>query len=594
MLQSPDTDQDSGGRDSWQSAARFALLEVFFIFVVFFVHAGFPTPDDSEAHYLAIAKHAWNPEWIPNDLLLNSTNVHVVFSTALGWISRFAPLSVFAWSGRVITWLLLAWGWRRLAVAITPQRLFAVLSAALFVTFCQYFNMSREWAVGGMEAKALSYAFVLFGLERIVRNHWNQALALLGIATSVHVVVGGWATLAAGVCWLFGKAERPPLLTLLPGLFAALLLAQPGLLPALRLLSTADPADAAIANKVYVFYRLPHHLWPPQMEWWHIARHFALIVFAVMAFRYVVGLLKTSSSAADEEPQMAQDPANHGLASDETLTAHNKNVNEETTLRLRRLLLMTLAAVGFCTVGLVFAFACFWTRSLQWIDDATVASVMKFYWFRLSDVLVPTAAALFATHGIMLSLARDSKWGRGALVAALAIVTAHLGFLALHHQAVTVPRADSRSMITNFADWRSICRDATALPGANGPARFITPWNAVTFKWYSSRSDVVCLKDIPQDAASIVKWWETMKDIYLERSETGFAPRGSFTEYPVAELLQFSRDYDADYLITESTPEIPGLPRVAVNRSYAIYQLRAVPSSSGAAPGSTSENAPGK
>ncbi len=545
---------------------RFALLEVFFIFVVFFVHAGWPTPDDSEAHYLAIAKHAWNPEWIPRDLLLNSTNVHVVFSSLLGWISLFTPLPVFAWIGRVIVWGLLAWGWRRLAVAVTPNRLFAVLSAALFVTFSQYFYMSREWSVGGLEAKGLAYAVMLFALERIVRGRWTQGLALLGMSTSVHVVVGGWATLAAGGCWLLSKDSRPTLKQLIPGLGLALLLALPGLIPALQMVLSADPADAALANKVYVFFRLPHHLWPPAMRWWLILRHALLIGFMLLSYRYVMGQLR--ANAVDE---LSETAAIDSL---------------EKARRLTAVLRLALTAVAFSAVGLVFAFFCYWSQSFLPIDDAFVAGVMKFYWFRLSDVLCPAAAALFATQGIVLALEAESRWGRVALGAALLLVSGHLGFLTLYHQANTVPRADGPQMVKNFEDWRSISREAFSLPGKHGPARFITPWNSQTFKWYSSRSEIVSRKDIPQDAASIVEWWKRINDIYLEDN----VPRGPFTEYPVEELRRFAEDYDADYVITESNPRIDDLPRVAHNGTYAVYQLRPIPPVGG----TTFENAAGR
>lgn len=544
---------------SWEmSESRFALIEVFFIFVVFFVYAGWPTPDDSEAHYLAIAKHAWNPNWIPDDLLLNSTNVHVVFTYTVGWLSVLFPLPVFAWVGRLINWWLLAWGWRRLSVAVTPQKLFSVLSASLFVTLSAYFHMSREWSVGGLEAKGYAYAFVLFALERLIKGRWNQGLALLGVATSFHVVVGGWSTLAAGVCWLLSAKVRPPFKSLLPGLVAAAALATPGMIPAIRLLLTADPQQAALANQVYVFFRLPHHLWPPSMGGWLIARHLLLFGFVIIAGRNARELVL--AEPADLERGLSPQKA------------------AERVLRMTLLLRMTYAAFAFSLVGLAIAFGCFWTGQILGPEHKAFdaisrfgAAVMKFYWFRLSDVLCPVAASVFSAQVIASSLMRRGNFGKLVLTTALVMVVAHLGYLTLYHQAVTIPRSDAPEMVANFQDWREISRLAARLPGAARGPRFLTPWNSQTFKWYSSRSEVASRKDIPQDAASIVEWWDRIKTVYLDASLT---PRPSFTAYSRQELLDLAARYHADYVIMESTPVREDLPLLARNGTYAIYDLR--------------------
>src|SRR5688500_15349947 len=49
-----------------------AVIEVGFIFVMFFVFAGAPPPDVGEAHYLAKAKHYWDPAWCRGDMFLES------------------------------------------------------------------------------------------------------------------------------------------------------------------------------------------------------------------------------------------------------------------------------------------------------------------------------------------------------------------------------------------------------------------------------------------------------------------------------------------------------------------------------------------
>ncbi len=50
-----DQPSHASGRSSW--------LEVAAIVTLFFLVAGCPPPDVNEAHYLAKAKHYWNPDW---------------------------------------------------------------------------------------------------------------------------------------------------------------------------------------------------------------------------------------------------------------------------------------------------------------------------------------------------------------------------------------------------------------------------------------------------------------------------------------------------------------------------------------------------
>ena len=92
------------------------------MFAVFFFDGARPVPDVNEPHYLGKAIHFWNPDWIPNDAFLNSTDTHQVFYFTFGWLSLWLPPLWLAWVGRLLTWGLLAWAWRRLSYAFIPRR----------------------------------------------------------------------------------------------------------------------------------------------------------------------------------------------------------------------------------------------------------------------------------------------------------------------------------------------------------------------------------------------------------------------------------------------------------------------------------------
>ncbi|MEO2022582.1 MAG: hypothetical protein ABGX05_12245, partial [Pirellulaceae bacterium] len=202
--------------DSSRDSRIWTGLEILLILVLFFVAHGDLPPDVNEAHYLAKAKHYWNPDWCPEDHFLQSADAHLVFYWTVGWLTQWVSLPLLAWIGRLGTWTLLAVGWSKLSRALLPRSGIALLTAAAYLVLLQYTHLAGEWVVGGLEAKSFAYGMVFLGLEAIVLNRWNRAWVWLGAASAFHVLVGGWATLAAGMAWLVAPADRPSLKTMFP------------------------------------------------------------------------------------------------------------------------------------------------------------------------------------------------------------------------------------------------------------------------------------------------------------------------------------------------------------------------------------------
>ena len=195
---------------------------------MFALHGAWPVPDVNEAHYLSKAKHYWNPEWCQNDFFVNTADAHQVFDWSFGWVTRFMPLVAVAWFGRLLTWTLLAFAWQRLSWAVVPGNWRAILAAVLFVSLNENAHMAGEWVIGGVEAKGFAYVLMLLAFEAVVRGRWNWVWLFLGAATGIHVIVGGWSAVAAGVAWLADGRSRTPIMRMLRGLIVGLLLAVPG------------------------------------------------------------------------------------------------------------------------------------------------------------------------------------------------------------------------------------------------------------------------------------------------------------------------------------------------------------------------------
>jgi hypothetical protein len=511
-------------------------LEVALLLAIFMLQAGWPAPEVNEPHYLGKAKHFWNGHWAAHDFFFESADTHRVFYLACGWPTRWLTLSQFAWCGRLFTWLLLAVAWQRLCRAVVGRAGWSVFAGGIFIAFNVGCHLAGEWVVGGFEAKGLAYALVLAALTAVVGNRWNTALLLLGGASAIHVLVGGWSALATGLCWLL-STDRPPLARLAPGILGGTLLALPGILPAVALNWTADAQTVAEANDIYVFRRLAHHLAPTSFRWPFLARYLAMLLLWLAL-----------------------------------------NVRRTDNASLRRLRTFVVASLAIALTGLALGLI---TASYP----QTAAALLRYYWFRLADVMLPVGIAMSAAVGLagdgLKSGAESPKskvqspkfWRRGfawlAGCGAL-MVYAHDDYAAWNLFQNT-PRADKSGKVLNHDDWRAACQWMAEHTPPDALA--ITPRLAQTFTWYAGRGEVVSWKDLPQDAVAVVRWWQRLEDIYAT-GQPDFQRRWheSLTELSPKRLRELGRKYHADYLLVEADPAMD-LPPLYRNDSYAVYRL---------------------
>ena len=503
----------------WLVAAEVAL-----VFVVFFLQGAWPVPDVNEPYYLGKAIHFWNPDWIPNDTFLNSHDTHQVFYFTFGWLAVWLSPWLLAWFGRLLTWALLAWAWWRLSSALVPRRWFSVLTAALFVCLLERFHMAGEWVVGGVEAKGFAYVLVFLGLEAVVRNRWNRAWLLLGAASAFHVLVGGWSVVAAGIAWLLLRNDRPPLRSMWPAVLGGFVLSLPGLVPSLGLTWGIDRDIVGRANEIYVFNRLAHHLVPGRIPTGFLDR-FLLLTLVWLILDWI-----TPGDAAR-----------------------------------RRLRMFTAGALTIAGAGMAISL-------LEQVSPSLAAGLLRFYWFRLADVALPLAVAVAAAAYVVHLLRVQPRAGRWALAVAILIAGLHVGGYALSRPFRTEPRAD-RHRVPDYAAWRYACAWVARSGNVPPDARFLTPRMSQTFKWYAGRSEVVTWKDIPQDARSIVRWWDELNDVYATGSPVPSERwHASLAEVGAERLEWLGTKYGAGYVLTVSRPRLD-LEVVYCNRSYVIYRL---------------------
>ncbi len=400
------------------------FVEIALIFWVFFLQGAWPVPDVNEPHYLGKAIHYWNPDWAAGDFFLQTKEVHKVFDSTFGWLSLWLTPTALAWTGRLIAWWLLAWSWRRLSFAVLPRAGWSVISAAFFAMLMDRCQMAGEWVIGGVEAKVFAYVFVFLALEALARNRWNGVWLLLGVASALHVLAGGWAAVAAGLTWLFLGRGRPRLSSMWPGLLGGFVLMLPGLLPALLLNISADAATIRQANQIYVFERLPHHLDLFQIYPEYILRFLLLVVlFFLLAWR----ILLKKHPGTSEKNGFGSPICNLHYAICNS-PSNSSSSNDAAALALKRLGLFVIGSMAIALAGAAL-------NLLAYFDRELAAAWLRYYWFRLADVAVPLGVAILGCWWIKRSWNyRPVLAGFAGVLVGLAVIV-HFGSLVIERCA---------------------------------------------------------------------------------------------------------------------------------------------------------------
>ena len=507
-------------------------LEILLIFAIFFLVGTYAVPDVNEAHYIEKAAHFWNPDYVHGDFFLDSQDAHAVFYWTFGWLTLLFPMETVIWIGRCLTWFGMAAGWWRMTRPVFKRWGFGVLSALLFLFLNQKCSCAGEWVVGGVEAQGFAYVFVFFGLGELFRNRWNRALVFFGIGAMFHVLVGGWCIAALGIAWLvlnihertlkkngspadLEKCFLPSLRELLPGLTAAVLFTLPALVPALQLNADVPAETARNATYLYVYERLPHHLLLSHMAE-HNSVKLGLFALLILVWGFLCARPRTS----------------HG----------------DMTFRT------------FICGALVIAMIGWGINLFIEIAPDKAASLLRYYWFRLADVMLPLGVSLLfiryadgLCQNTRLS-GQNTISGRrlsGMVLLGMAVLASGMTFYGALGKFSKPMRPRSCSGASRGETWQELCRFARE--NTEKDALFVVPYTTRTFRWFARRGEVGVWKDIPQDAGGLCEWWERMQDQFyafdINKPGQTYGRAGSFTQMPKAKIELLKTKYGADYIV---------------------------------------------
>jgi hypothetical protein len=526
--------------------AEFAVL-----MLVCFVASGAPAPHVNETHYLLKAKHYWDPSFCPGDVFLDSADAHLPFYWTVGWLTRVMPLAAAAWVARVAAWTLISAGWMRLTRAVTAAPWAAAFSGLVWLALVDLCDFAGEWVVGGLhgrggvEGKSFAYGLILFGWAALAAGRWTAPWIWFGAAASMHVVVGGWAVVAGLGAWLMEpKRSRPAIAALLPGLVIGGLAALPGLLPALALDRSADASQAHEAARIYVYERLPHHLAPHTLAGDEFARRAVRFGALVAALAAVAAWVRSNANDLATSNSLCQPPA------------------------IQRVLRFATASLMINCLGMAIELA---------LDNRRLvaAPLLRFYWYRLSDVIVPAAVALAGTCLAIELLRRQYAWARLGVAVALLACTGRMVAIAADRWRNPLPPAVSR--MEHADSWLAACdwirRHAPA------DAVCLIPRHAQSFKWFAQRADVANWKDVPQDVAGVLEWRRRIHDVFpTVEGPAGPVVLNSPEQWGARRALDVARRYGATYVVARSEPPL-GLEEVFAATSpddsvgYSVYRV---------------------
>ncbi|MEC9093970.1 MAG: DUF6798 domain-containing protein [Planctomycetota bacterium] len=492
---------------SWRSA-----LEVTLLVLLFYWFSPGGVPGVNEPHYLCKAKNFWNAEFCKGDFFLESANAHYVFYFTLGLLTKYFSLHNSAVIGRLICWVAIALGWRILCHAIFGTHFWSVLAAGVSLLGLNYCHFAGEWLIGGAEAKCIAYGLLFAGLGYLVQQKWYPVWILFGISAAFHVLIGGWGVIAGLTSLIYCRAWRIGRKRLAMSLLTGFLFSLLGLLPALAMTLGQDSMVMKNANEIYTFERIAHHLVFSHIYQGNPAR---LILFITATLIWLT-LVWTCWS--------------------------NRQYRVLSSFILGTLIIACLApAIEY--------------YALSSGNLPLAANLLRFYWFRLSDVMVPTGVGIGMALLCRTFLVIRYEFGAVMISIFSCLLVGHVIWNGVHHAISKRSQADELTLVSFdqqidlnrklVRDWIDACVWIRNRTEPN--ARFITPRSQSTFKWYAHRSEVVSWKDVPQDPLGIVEWKRRFERVFDRHTFR----LGHATLDAERNLLQLSKEFNAQYLVIE-------------------------------------------
>jgi hypothetical protein len=469
----------------------------------------------NEHDILPFARQYVDRSWLPGDWYLNlGIAYRQLFNYIFGNLVVWFGFLNGAYIGRLIAYLLLA-----LALFVFLRTIRLRFSLGLIVVLVFLGNQSLiagEWIAGGVDTKTFAYAFALLSLSTFLQRKYLAGFAFAGAALSFHVLIGIYALICTATALLFTyNAWHKDLKALLRGSWALFATGIFGIQAILQQLLPKGDIDASKAWDIYVEFRVPHHVLPSawQGEQWILG-----LILATGIFLSVYLLTKNNI---------------------ERFTAG-----------------YALGSVGLFGIGLaVYALG--------------YTPLLRFYWFRYGDVLVPflglILAALILDRLTKIELStyprvpENLHWIQPILQKGLPLLFAIIAVLltlqsaqflrAKYYRGMSRPQAETATVFNWIRE--------------NTPREAVFLIDPLISDFYinTDRGRFVSLNHSPQSAEDILEWYKR-----IQLSNKNQPPRmpasreelqSNFYQLDQGAIQQLGDAYGIDYYLGSAGQQLP-------------------------------------
>ena len=464
--------------------------------------------------------------FLPGDWYLNVDQpVRVPYQVLIYPLIKFFSLPTVSLLARLLGYFCVATALGLIADRLRINAAFAWIGLGAFLWFDQALLPGEEWILKRTESKVIAYALVLFALRALIGKRLGLAAALAGAATTFHILVGGWSTVALGLTVLSGKIggwrERAYALGwwCVTGSVAIYCVV-------LKLLERAAP-DGFDATYMWTHFRNPHYL---EIGYWDL---YSLETFV---FLLLVGTLWWAPALFPER---------------------------EGYVITSRFALWTLVPFALGVAVQPFSFA---------------AEVLQYLPFRVADTLIPLIGFLLAAKILLGRLLRPPV---NILAAALLVIfngwTALDGLERGIYQQVRYPRGgywdsgDETLALYGLCDWVQENTPRGALMISSPEINVIS--------YLCERPVVVVFRDVPSGDADFAEWYRRLVAFNggVEPERRGYSARSeigrNFDRLSEEQYLELGEKYGSEYLIVHDRPSMD-LLRLYLEDDWAVYQLR--------------------
>jgi hypothetical protein len=530
--------QEFPNKSTLATTSRVALEIIAVLLLLCFKELLFDIMASNDIDALPLARQFADHRWVPGDWSVNQPPIYrVLFQTLFGWMIASWGFLASSIIGRLLCYSLIAWGLVLIGRKLGLNLLLLMLAVAMFLSGDQGVA-AGERIVGALETKIFAYAMVLLAIAFMLNKRYRLTAFLLGLGTSFHVLVGGYATLFVLGWVILRRKNRFPSLREIGFIIPLYLIGSVfGLKALIEELSSPNPTSPISISYIYVFFRMPHHLnplsWPT--HWWIIPVFFLLILVSS------AGVLWFNRPTKALSEQFEEYEARIGLFE------------------------FTLISLVPYVLGLVIA------------PFDSQGSLLQYYLFRVGDVMLHLNACLLFVCALD-QIFTSRKQQRVllllcSLVLSISIVKGLPNFQKQFQSTLNFPN-EVQEVDPQWKDLTAWVRKNT-----QKNATFISPpVKFANFIWLTERPTIAKYKLMAQTKGGTLEWFLRMRD--LSGNFNGVDPLTQFNQKLLTDgynnlttdqVKALMIKYHASYLVTRIQHRLD-IPVVYRNKSYVLYR----------------------